>query len=169
MSNANTSTPKPILKTVSKPEPPTACKRVRFSLEGKENNQQQNEAATDFTITTTTVAPTMTTTAVTKQADSALSKQKIVLPMNVSQIQSGKHHVKIVSEVLKKYPNLAKRENIKLRVVSKNPAAVPPTVQQAVEGDARGGNKAILHLICSKSFSSSNTLKRFFLYQLVFL
>lgn len=61
--------------------------------------------------------------------------------MNVSQIQSGKHHVKIVSEVLKKYPNLAKRENIKLRVVSKNPAAVPPTVQQAVEGDAGGGNK----------------------------
>ncbi|KAK6631334.1 hypothetical protein RUM44_005860 [Polyplax serrata] len=165
IANVNSSTPKPILKTVSKPEPTSVSKRVRFSLEGKENNRDESTSG-DFTlnavtrttstatatVTVTTASPTTTTTTTTiastviKQSE-AIPKQKIVLPMNMSQLQSGKHHVKIVSEVLKKYPNLAKRENIKLRVVSKNPAAVPPTVQQAVEGDAGNGNKANSSLV----------------------
>lgn len=142
VSNANSSTPKPILKTIFKPEPPASSKKVRFSLDGKENNQQHNEISTDFTVATSSASSTTNVTNNdTKQPDQVVSKQKIVLPMNVSQLQSGKHHVKIVSEVLKKYPNLAKRENIKLRVVSKNPAAVPPAMQQAVEGDVGTGAK----------------------------
>ncbi|KAL0271627.1 UNVERIFIED_CONTAM: hypothetical protein PYX00_008663 [Menopon gallinae] len=129
-STLNSSTPKPILKSLTKPEPSTpASKRVRFSLEGKENNKKPN----DFAL-------------LAKKPGAVMTKHKIVLPMNVNQIRTGGHHVKIVSEVLKKYPNLTKRDNVKLKVVSKIPAAVPPTVQHAVEGDGTGNKSSSSHV-----------------------
>lgn len=128
--NLSSSSPKPILKTVSKPEPSQiASKRVRFSLEEKENNEKTSEPVPDFTAA--------------KASPSVLTKQKTFIKAN--ELRSGKH-AKIVSEMLKKYPNLAMRDNVKFKVVTKNQGAVPPTVQHAVEGDAGSGNK-VNHLI----------------------
>lgn len=123
-SNFSTSTPKPILKTVSKPEPSSlASKRVRFSLEGKENNDKSAEESADFIV---------------GKVPSVASKQKTVIKAN--ETGSGKH-AKIVQEMLKKYPSLATKGSVKFKVVTNRQGAVPPTVQQAVEGDASSGNK----------------------------
>lgn len=123
--NFSTSTPKPILKTVSKPEPsPLASKRVRFSLEGKENNDKSTEPSVDFT---------------TGKSATVVTKQKTIIKAN--EAGSGKH-AKIVQEMLKKYPNLATRGSVKFKVVTNKQGAVPATVQQAVEGDASSGNKS---------------------------
>lgn len=112
-----------------------ASKRVRFSLEGKENNEKQNEPLENST-------PTKKEVSFQQPNPSVVTKQKIVVPMDISQIRSGGNHAKIVSEVLKKYPNLVRHnKNIKLKIMSKGTAAVPSPVQHAVEGDAGGGNK----------------------------
>ncbi|XP_071449665.1 uncharacterized protein [Hetaerina americana] len=114
---------KSILKSrVSRDMPDTPSKRVRFTLEAESPEGKEN--TTDVSVKEEP-----------KEVSKILSQTECSISCSSTKPNNLSNHAKIISEVLKKYPNLVKdNKNIKLKIMQRGGHAKPTVAP--VEGDS---------------------------------
>ncbi|XP_063233349.1 centrosome-associated zinc finger protein Cp190 [Bacillus rossius redtenbacheri] len=126
---------KSILKVpVSNEETISPSKKVRFSIDAasaeKENNVEEGSAVPEVELHDT----------LTSEQEQEPTSRSVSTPMTTL-TNSGNisNHARIITEVLKKYPNLVKKnKNIKLKIMHRGPA---PNSTKSLDGD---GNKSVM-------------------------
>uniref|UniRef100_A0A1B6ED78 BTB domain-containing protein n=1 Tax=Clastoptera arizonana TaxID=38151 RepID=A0A1B6ED78_9HEMI len=139
--------PKPILKPLSSESPtPTPGKKVRFSFsanEGKENSKEGKDIITANTMTTPLTNISVTSEMTSKSGNSA-------------------NHTKIIAEVLKKYPDLVKNKNVRLKIVSPGSLGMGNVVSPAsnLNKDSTKSQAKVSYVVMKSESELRKTMKQ---------